>query len=158
VYSSRTYFLMSYIKSLTASETTQHRLVKILANNKLKTVWKPFWPNLRLYPGINLDSMKEGVRNLRQGSRCLQNDSIQTAGKYQLQSLPLQSTFLVLNTTNVHIWDIKRGTCTGVVKLTTVNLPRWRTNPFQDRLLLLEYISQAIPMLELSSTLCSGDL
>jgi hypothetical protein len=76
VYSSRTNFLISYITPLTASEKTQHQLVKSLANNELKNVWKLFWPNLRLriYPGINLDSMKETVKNLRQESRCLQND------------------------------------------------------------------------------------
>ena len=112
VYSWRNYFLMYYIKQLTASETTQHRLVKLLANNELNKVWKQFWfwPNLRLYPGINLDSMKETVRNLRQESRCLQNDSNQTAGEYQIQSSPLQSTFLVSTITNVHIWGITRST------------------------------------------------
>jgi hypothetical protein len=83
-------------------------------------IWKLFWPNLRLYPGINLDSIKETVKNLRQESRCLHNNSNKTPGEYQLQSSPLQSTFLVSTITNIRIWGLKRNTWTGVVKLTIV--------------------------------------
>jgi hypothetical protein len=154
VYSSRTYFWISCLMPLTASETTQHRLVKLLANNGLKNIWKLFCPNLRLYPGINLDSMKETVKNLRQESRCLQNDVNQTTGIYQQQSSPLHSTFLVSTIINVHVCGLRTSTRTGVVKLTILNLPWWRTNPFQARLLLLGCITPAIPLSEASPTFC----
>jgi len=105
-----------------------------------------------------MDSMKETVKNLRQESRCLQNNSNQTPGEHQLQLSTLQSTFLVSTITNVHKWGLTRSTRTGVVKLSIVNLPWLRTNPFQDRLLLLENIPPAIPLLVASPTLCFGDL